>query len=105
MIMFMGFWLFEESVVQIVTITFSSLIILELLNIYTELTSFSLIVFVSQILTFAIYILSIVFLKDQIDVAAIDAKFIERVGIIVALTWGPFQIMMYLRKKLDPTEN
>ena len=45
------------------------------------------------------------FLKDQIDVAAIDAKFIERVGIIVALTWGPIQIMKYLRKKLDPTEN
>jgi phospholipid-translocating ATPase len=62
--MFLGFWLFEESVVQIVTITFTSLIILELLNIFTELTSFSMIVFISQMLTFGLYILSIVFLKD-----------------------------------------
>jgi phospholipid-translocating ATPase len=62
--MFLGFWLFEESVIQIVTITFTSLIILELLNIYTELTSFSMIVFISQMLTFGLYIISIVFLKD-----------------------------------------
>ena len=53
--MFLGFWLFEESVIQIVTITFTSLIILELLNIYTELTSFSMIVFISQMLTFGLY--------------------------------------------------
>lgn len=103
--MFLGFWLFEESVVQIVTITFTSLIILELLNIYTELTSFNLIVFISQILTFIIYILSIVFLKDQIDVAAIDVTFLERVGIIVLVAWGPIQIMKFVRKRLDPTEN
>ena len=103
--MFLGFWLFEESVVQIVTITFTSLIILELLNIYTELTSFNLIVFISQILTFGLYILSIVLLKDQIDVAAIDVLFIERVAIIVAFAWGPIQIMKYIRKKVDPTEN
>lgn len=105
MIMFLGFWLFEESVVQIVTITFTSLILLELLNIYTELTSFNLIVFISQILTFAIYILSIVFLKDQIDVAAIDMRFMERVAIIVGVAWLPIQIMKVIRKRIDPTEN
>ena len=62
--MFLGFWLFEESVVQIVTITFTSLIILELLNIYTELTSFSIIVFISQILKFGFFIIWIIFFKD-----------------------------------------
>jgi hypothetical protein len=46
-----------------------------------------------------------VFLRDQIDVASIDLKFMERVGIIVAIAWGPIQIMKYIRKKLDPTEN
>ena len=74
--MFLGFWLFEESVVQIVTITFTSLIVLELLNIYTELTSFNWIVFFSQVLTFVIYILSIILLKDQINVSAIDVQFL-----------------------------
>lgn len=75
-IMFLGFWLFEESVVQIVTITFTSLIVLELLNIYTELTSFNWVVFFSQVLTFLIYILSIILLKDQINVSAIDVQFL-----------------------------
>jgi hypothetical protein len=57
-------------------------------------------VFVSQILTFALYILSIIFLKDQIDVAAIDLVFMERVGIIVACAWLPIQIMKYIRKRV-----
>lgn len=101
--MFLGFWLFEESVVQIVTITFTSLILLELLNVYTELTSFNLIVFISQVLTFAVYILSIIFLKDQIDVAAIDLVFVQRVAIIVACAWGPISIMKCIRRRVEPT--
>lgn len=105
MIMFLGFWLFEESVVQIVTITFTSLIILQLLNIYTELTSFSLIILVSQVLTLMVYIASIVFLKDQIDVAAIDLLFVQRVAIIVGIAWGPMQLLKFIRKRIDPTEN
>jgi membrane protein DedA with SNARE-associated domain len=73
--------------------------------VYTELTKFNLIVFVSQILTFIIYILSIVLLKDVIDLASIDMVFIRRVAIIVAIAWGPIQIMKVIRKRIDPTEN
>jgi phospholipid-translocating ATPase len=79
--------------------------VLELLNVNTELTSFSKIVFVSQILTFVVYILSIVLLKDVIDLASIDLQFVQRVAIIVALAWGPIQVMKVVRKRIDPTEN
>lgn len=105
MIMLLGFWLFEDSVVQIVTITFTALIISELLNVYTALTHLNRIVLLSQLLTFLIYIASIVFLRQQINVSAIDFTFIRRVGIIVLISWGPMQVIKMLRKALDPTEN
>ena len=63
------------------------------------------IVFVSQILTLVIYVLSIITLRDQINVSAIDLKFIQRVGIIVLFSWGPLQVMKLIRKAVDPTEN
>jgi len=63
------------------------------------------IVFISQILTFVIYILTIVFLRDVIDLAAIDMTFVRRVAIIVGLAWGPIQVMKVIRKRIDPTEN
>ena len=105
MIMLLGFWLFEDSIVQIVTITFTALIVSELLNVYTALTNLNRIVLLSQVLTFFIYIVSIIMLRDQIDVSAIDMKFVERVGIIVLISWGPLQVMKILRKAFDPTEN
>ena len=105
MIMLLGFWLFEDSVVQIVTITFTALIISELLNVYTALTHLNRIVLLSQLLTFLIYIASIIFLRQQINVSAIDFTFIRRVGIIVLISWGPMQVIKMLRKALDPTEN
>ena len=103
--MLLGFWLFDDNVVQIVTITFTSLIISELLNVYTALTHLNKIVFLSQILTFLIYIISIITLRDQINVSAIDLTFMRRVGIIVLISWGPIQMIKVLRKALDPTEN
>jgi hypothetical protein len=60
-------------------------------------------VLISQILTFLIYILSIILLKDIIDLASIDLQFIQRVAIIVAISWGPIQAMKIIRKKIDPT--
>lgn len=76
-----------------------------MLNVYTELTSLNKIVFISQVLTFVVYILSIILLKDVIDVAAIDLKFVQRVAIIVLFAWAPMQIMKVVRKTIDPTEN
>jgi hypothetical protein len=52
-----------------------------------------------------VYIASIVFLKDQIDVAAIDLLFVQRVAIIVGIAWGPMQLLKFIRKRIDPTEN
>lgn len=85
------------------TITFTALILSELLNINTALTRMNKIVCVSQILTLAVYVLSIIFLRQQIDVAVIDVTFCKNVAIIILISWLPLQIIKMIRVRCDPT--
>ena len=104
-IMLLSFWLFEKSFTTIVTITFTALIFSELLNVFTALTKWSKVVCLSQLFTLILYIVSIVVLRQTIDVSAIDAEFVKNVAIIVLLSWGPMQLIKVLRMRFDPTEN
>lgn len=70
--MLLTFWIFEKSFSNIVTITFSALIISELLNINTTLTKMNKIVFLSQIFTLLIYIVSIIIFRNVINLSIID---------------------------------
>lgn len=103
--MFFAFTIFDDSFVDIVTITFTSLIVIEIFNVYTTLTRMSKIVLVSQIFTIVIYILSIIFFREFIDVSRITSTFCFKVLLIVLVSWGPMHIAKILRTKYDPTEN
>lgn len=103
--MFLSFTLFENTFIDIVTITFTALIIIELLNVYTTLTRINRIVLVSQVLTFAVYIASIVLFQQYIDVSVMDFTFAKKVALIVLLSWLPMHLVKLLRQKYDPTEN
>lgn len=63
------------------------------------------IVCLSQIFTLIVYIVSIILLRETIDLTVIDALFIKNVLIIVLLSWGPLQIIKLIRIKVDPTES
>lgn len=63
------------------------------------------IVLISQILTFAVYIASIIMFREYIDLSIVDWNFAKKVAIIVLLSWGPIHIIKLLRMKYDPTEN
>lgn len=103
--MLLSFWLFENSFTNIVTITFTALILSELLNINTALTRMNKIVLASQILTLVIYFASIWLLRDIIVVSVIDFTFLKNVAIVVLLSWGPLQLLKIVRMRFDPTEN
>jgi phospholipid-translocating ATPase len=104
-IMFLTFWLFEQSFTTVVTITFTALILSELLNINTALTHMNRIVLISQIFTLLVYLVSIVLLREQIDLSVIDLPFIKNVAIIVLFSWAPLQLAKIIRVRFDPTEN
>lgn len=63
--------LFKESFTNIVTITFSALILIELLNVYSVVNKPNWKMIVSSVLTFAIYILSIAVLRSYFDTSYI----------------------------------
>ena len=103
--MLLNFWLFDDSVIEIVTVTFSSLILIELLNINTSLHGkITLIIFMSQLITAVIYVLSVILFKDYINVDSIlRLVFLRKVGTIVLAAWGPMWVMRVIRKRLYPT--
>ena len=96
--------LFEESFVRIVTITFTALIISEILNIITTIHKLNRYIFGSQIITLFVYWLSLQFLSNYLETAVIDQDFIWKVCVIVGVSWTPIYIARCIRQKCAPTE-
>jgi len=103
-IMLMSLSLFEESFLEIVTITFTALILSEILNVYTELHKLHPVMILSQVGTFAVYILSLLLFRSYIDVDKISPEFLAKVLLIVSVSWLPLHLMVVLRKYVDPSD-
>jgi len=103
-IMVMSLLLFEQSFVRIVTITFSSLIISEVLNVISTIHRMNRYIFGSLVLTLFIYWLSLILFRNYLDTSKIDDDFLEKVGLIVCVSWLPIFIIRCIRKRLSPTE-
>lgn len=84
---------FNDSFVNIVTITFSALIIIELLNVYTEINKFDKKMFLVLFLTGVIYFISIILFRHYFNTAYIDFTFIVKVMLIVAIAWLPLHLI------------
>lgn len=65
--MILSLKLFEESFVRIVTITFTALIISEILNVITTIHKINRYIFGSQVITLFVYWLSLEFLSNYLD--------------------------------------
>ena len=104
---------FNESLTNIVTITFSALIAIELLNVYSEvslLSNFSKVnklnwkMIISSAMTFVVYILAIVLLKEYFDTSYLTPQFFVKLLALVAITWLPLHIAKLIFEKCDPPE-
>lgn len=85
--------LFKEPFTNIVTITFSSLIIIELLNVYSSVHHFNVKMLISSAFTFIIYVLSIFCLRTYFDTSYISWLFIVRVFMLTIASWLPLHIV------------
>ena len=106
---------FNEPFTNIVTITFTALVITELLNVYSEVSYFifeylikinkpNCKMFISSVLTFACYIASIVLLRSYFDTSYLTWRFFLKVLAITLLSWLPLHIVKCLIMRFDPTE-
>ncbi|CAG8627966.1 14608_t:CDS:10 [Funneliformis caledonium] len=102
-IMIMSIVLFEDEFINIVSISFTALILNELLMVAFEINTWHRLMFLSEILTLAIYIVSMIFLPTYFDLLFILTEtFVWKVAVITAVSSIPLYIIKFLRRRYAP---
>ena len=103
-IMFGAFIIFPDNIyLKIVTVTFTALIYLEILNVYLEINTYHWFMWVSFSCTCVIYLLTIFIIKYYLDIYYIFKKDIFwRIPILSIAAWAPFFIITRIKKKFFP---
>ncbi|PHJ19199.1 cation-transporting atpase family protein [Cystoisospora suis] len=97
--------LFENSFMNIVSITFTSLILSELLNVASEIQTWHPLMVASEICTIIIYIFSMFILRRYFDIAYIvTSAFWMKVIAITLVSWVPLQVFKVVKKVLQPPQ-
>ena len=95
----------ENSFTNIVSITFTSLIFTELLNVMTEIDKFHWAMGISEIVTGIIYLLSMFALKTYFDLYYLfSLDFLLRVVVITVLSWLPLHLAKKIMIHFDPPD-
>lgn len=88
--MWLSIALFNEQFLNIVAITFTSLIFAQLLNVALEITTWTKLIFASEIVSLIIYILSLFLLPSYFDRTFIASwEFLWKTLVITAVSCIP----------------
>ena len=99
--MMLGLFTFDKSFLNIVTITFSSLIVIELLNVLTELHKRYWGMLISVSLSILVYFLTLFFFRSVINVSNFtNLRFVLQILGITALSWLPIHTFKQDRKSV-----
>ena len=103
-IMFGSFLLFSDNIyLKIVTVTFTALIYLEILNVYLEVTTYHWFMWVSFFSTCIVYLLTILLLNYYLDIYFIfKSNIFWRIPILSFVAWAPFFIFTKIKKRFFP---
>uniref|UniRef100_A0A3B4WQK3 Phospholipid-transporting ATPase n=1 Tax=Seriola lalandi dorsalis TaxID=1841481 RepID=A0A3B4WQK3_SERLL len=102
-IMYGALLLFESEFVHIVAISFTSLILTELLMVALTIQTWHWLMIVGELLSLACYVASLVFLHEFIDVYFITTvSFLWKVTVITLVSCLPLYILKYLRRRFSP---
>ena len=105
LIMLVAITQFNESFTNIVSITFTTLILIELLNIVTEVwPRVKKTMVLTMLITLIIYIASIVIFRSYFEVSYIDWQFIAKVSILTLLCWLPLHLLKMILVRCDPNQ-
>ena len=105
-IMFGAILLFGDHIfLKIVTVSFTSLIYLEILNVYMEIKKFHRFMIISLVATFTVYTLCLWLLPSVLDIAYVfQWETIWKILVISIVAWAPFFIVSRIKKYLFPKE-
>ena len=105
-IMFGAIILFDKQIyLKIVTVTFTSLIYLEILNVYMEIIKFHKFMIISLVSTFIVYTLCLWLLPNVLDIAYIfQFDTFWKIFVISFVAWIPFYVISIIKKCCFPKE-
>ncbi|GAA5973244.1 hypothetical protein JCM21900_001016 [Sporobolomyces salmonicolor] len=104
-IMLSSLVLFESEFLNIVSISFTALVLNELIMVAVEITTWHMLMIVSEVFTLALYVISIAFLPEYFDLNfVLSPPFIWKVALIVAISAAPLWIIKWLKGKFAPTQ-
>lgn len=102
-IIYGALWLFDEDFVHVVSITFTALILTELLMVALTIRTWHWAMAVAEVFSLAIYIASLIVLRNYFDGTFLRTfDFIWKVVAITSVSCIPLYILKYLRKKFSP---
>ncbi|TFK36105.1 hypothetical protein BDQ12DRAFT_258929 [Crucibulum laeve] len=102
-IMIMSLVLFENEFLHIVSISFTALILNELIMVALEITTWHIYMVISEVVTFFFYIISIAFLPEYFDLSfVVSVGFAWKVAVIVAISAVPLYIIKLIRSRVAP---
>ena len=102
-IMFGCFIVFKSTIfLNIVTVTFTGLIYLEILNVYMEINKYHWFMLVALGATFIVYTLCIVLMRNIFDTSQLEFLTFVYILIMAIVAWAPFFITSKLKKCIFP---
>uniref|UniRef100_UPI00358FA775 probable phospholipid-transporting ATPase IIB isoform X2 n=1 Tax=Myxine glutinosa TaxID=7769 RepID=UPI00358FA775 len=102
-IMYGALLLFEAQFVHVVAITFTSLILTELLMVALTVRTWHWLMVLAELFSLAFYIASLVFLNEYFDTNFIASlTFLWKVLVITLVSCLPLYILKYLQRKFSP---
>ncbi|XP_070368932.1 probable phospholipid-transporting ATPase IIB isoform X22 [Equus asinus] len=102
-LMYGALLLFESEFVHVVAISFTALILTELLMVALTVRTWHWLMVVAEFLSLGCYIASLAFLNEYFDVAFITTvTFLWKVSAITVVSCLPLYVLKYLKRKLSP---
>merc|ERR1711963_336586 len=102
-IMFGALLLFEDEFIHVVSISFTALILTELMMVALTIRTWHWLMVLAEFLSLAIYIASLIILRDFFDPEFIKTgDFMWKTASITAISCVPLYVWKFLRKKFSP---
>ncbi|PRP82798.1 ATPase, class II, type 9B [Planoprotostelium fungivorum] len=102
-IMLLSIALFEDSLVNIVSITFTALILTELANVAYEIHHWTRFMILSESITLLLYLCSMLLLSTYFDITFIlSVGFAWRVLLVTLVSCMPLFLFRCIKRRLDP---
>ncbi|XP_022904487.2 probable phospholipid-transporting ATPase IIA isoform X1 [Onthophagus taurus] len=102
-IMYGALLLFEDEFIHIVAISFSSLILTELIMVALNIRTWHKLMVIAELFSLALYVLSLIVLHDYFDSEFIRTlAFLWKVLVITLISCLPLYVLKILRKKFSP---